>query len=78
MQVRVLLAIMLNTHIYIHVYYHHRSLPCKKSAEIYSKVTWCLWNDAKGQNYDKTGTELFRNSLFVSRVGLNLISQHIK
>ena len=36
------------------------------------------WNDAKGHNYDEPGTELFRNDRFVSRLGLNHISQHIK
>ena len=77
-QVRVLLAIMLSKHIYIHVLYHHSLLPCEKSVEIYSKVTCCLSNDAKDHNYDEPGTELFRNNQFVSRVGLNLISQHIK
>ena len=77
-QVRVLQAIVLNKHIYIHVKYHHSSLPCEKSAEMYSKVTCCLWNDAKDHNYDEPGTDLFRNNRFVSRVGLNLISQHIK
>ena len=56
----------------------HRSLPCEKSAEIYSKVTCCPWNDTNGHNYDEPGTEVFRNNRFVSRVGLNLISQHIK
>ena len=30
-------TIMLTKHSYIHVYYHHRSLPCKKSTEMYSK-----------------------------------------
>ena len=60
---------MLTKHSYIHVYYHHRSLPCKKSTEMYSKVTCCPWNDAKGHNYDEPGTELFRNDRFVSRVG---------
>ena len=42
------------------------------------KVTCCPRNDAKGHNYDEPGTELFRNERFVSRVGLNHISQHIK
>jgi hypothetical protein len=56
----------------------HRSLPCEKSAEIHSKVTCCPWNDTNGHNYDEPGTEVFRNNRFVSRVGLNLISQHIK
>ena len=45
---------------------------------MYSKVTYCLWNDAKDHNYDETGTELFRINRSVSRVGLNLISKHIK
>ena len=30
-------TIMLTKHSYIHVYYHHRSLPFKKSTEMYSK-----------------------------------------
>jgi hypothetical protein len=69
---------LINKHIYIHVYYHHRSLSCEKCAEMYSKVECCPCNDTKGHNYDEPGTKIFRNYRFVSRVGLNLISQHIK
>jgi hypothetical protein len=62
---------MLNKHSYIHVYYH------VKNPRKYTQIC-CPWNDAKGHNYDEPGTELFRNDRFVGRVGLNLISQHIK
>jgi hypothetical protein len=42
----------------------HLLIISKKSYYIYSKVTCCLWNDAKGHNYEP-GTEVFRNNRFV-------------
>ena len=70
---------MLTKHSYIHVYIIIIALCLvKNQRKCTQKVTCCPWNDAKGHNHDDHGTELFRNDRFVSRVGLNHISQHIK
>ena len=71
---------MLNKHIYIHVYYHHRSLPCEKILgnvlKMLHAVLAMMQKAIITTNLERKSSEMVGSCM--SRVGLNLISQHIR